>query len=80
MTHLVVVLVHPGDRFDGPDGGLEGTILRAWLIPHEAAAKLRCKKGKEKYIAVSQLSRENPADGVVDITRLLGSLAETELA
>jgi len=79
MTHLVVILVHPGDRFDAADGGLEGTIRRAWLIPHEAAAKLRCKKGQEKYIAVSQLAGEHPAEGVIEITGLLASVAEREL-
>jgi hypothetical protein len=80
MTHLVVILVHPGDRFGGADGALEGTVQRAWLIPHDAAASLRRKDGAVQYIAVSQLSRDAITAGVVDVTRLLAAAADAPLS
>jgi uncharacterized protein (DUF433 family) len=78
MTHLAVVIVHPGS---GGGGGAAdpGRVVNAWLLTREAARQLRQKDGRVQYIRVSQLAGGPAPDGVVSITSLVAAAAEMPL-
>lgn len=76
MTHLAVVLIHPGGKDNAP---LQGTIVDAWLMTSDAAAELRKKKGATDYIRVSQLRTPPLPEGVVSIRTVLAAAADTPL-
>jgi hypothetical protein len=53
MTHLAVVLVHPGARIPGGDPMNEGLILQAWLLTRDRAVVLRQKLGMRSTSALT---------------------------
>src|SRR5262249_18940843 len=81
MTHLAIVLVHPGSRVAAGDSADEGRILAAWLMTCEKASTLREKPGREQYIRVNQVRKaiQDREPGVIDIAPLLASIADAPL-
>ena len=78
MTHLAVVVVHPGSR-GRADPAEEGRIVHAWFMTRDAAEGLRSKPGQTQYIRVSQLATETLPAGVIRITSLVAAAAELPL-
>ena len=78
MTHLAVVVVHPGSRGRAHPAE-EGRIIHAWFLTREAAKELRSKPGQEQYIRLSQLATAPSPAGVISITSLVAAAAEIPL-
>ena len=80
MTHLAIILVHPGSRVSSGDSTHEGLILHAWLLTRDKAAILRQKPGKEQYIRVNQVKDAVNLNGdLFDIRPMLSSIADARI-
>jgi len=76
MTHLAIVIVHPGSRTEGQDPTLEGEVDRAWLLTRRVAKSLRTK-GKSRYIPLRKV--EEPITEKIDIEKILNRAAESTI-
>jgi hypothetical protein len=80
MSHLAVVLVHPGERLKGNDPTEEGRIVEAWLMTRDIAVELRKKEGKTQYLRVRDIKLgARPGGDVISIRDLLERSSETEI-
>jgi uncharacterized protein (DUF433 family) len=77
MTHLAVVIVHPGSR-GGRKEPDAGRVVNAWLLTRDAAKELRRTVGT-KFIPVPKLEGRPAPDGVISITPLVAAAAEMPL-
>jgi len=73
MTHLAIVIVHPGSRTEDEGSAREGEVDRAWLLTRRVAKSLRT--GKSRYIPLRKV--EEPTTEKIDIKKLLTSAAKS---
>ena len=73
MTHLAIVIVHPGSRTEGQDPTLEGEVDRAWLLTRRVAKSLRTK-GKSRYIPLGKVEKSTTEK--INIKEILTDVAE----
>ena len=74
MTHLAVIIVHPGPR-NNEDSDREGLIEIAWLLSAKKAREMRRKDRKTQYISIRQLKDECSSADYLEITSLLNIAA-----
>ena len=80
MTHLAILLVHPGSRVSGGDPTQESLILHAWPMTRDRAVLLRQKEGKEQYIGVNQVKNAGSLYGdIFDIRQMLSSIVDAQI-